>query len=252
MASQTPQTPPRFQRARSFLLYAFGISILLHILLGPLFTRFRPPEVAKEQVEKVSVTKRIVVQVPTPPPPPPPTPKPTPPPTPPPKATAKPPPAPAAKLKVEPPKTHTQTVSGPSEPVAPPAQGNANGAPGGTGSGNGSGGNGVAPGFSTAPPPPPPTKPPCANPNVPPKTLSAYAPDTPDIARQQGITGTVEVKVDLNEKSQILGVSIYKTANPLLNKAAMDAAKQSKFQTEIQNCSPIASSYRYIVDFQAE
>lgn len=250
MASQTPGTPPRFQRARSFLLYAFGISILLHVLFGPLFTHFKPPEAAKEQVEKVSVTKKVVVIVPTPSPPP----KPTPPPTPPPKATPKPPPkpAPAQKLKVTPPKTHAQTVQGPTEQVAPPAQGNANGAPGGTGNGTGAGGNGNAPGFSTAPPPPPPTKPPCANPNVPPKTLSAYAPDTPDIARQQGITGTVEVKVDLSEKSQILNVSIYRTANALLNKAAMDAAKQSKFQTEIQNCSPIASSYRYIVEFQAE
>ncbi len=247
MASQSPGTPPRFQRGRSFLLYAFGISILAHILIGPLIARWKAPDVSQEQIQKVSLIKKVAIVVPTPSPPP----QPTPPPTPRPKITQPPPPAPAAKLKVEPPKTHTQTVQGPTEQVAPPAQGNANGAPGGSGSGNGAGGTGIGPGFSTAPPPAP-TKPPCANPQVAARTVNAVAPDTPDIARQQGITGNVEVKVDLNEKSQVTGVSIYKTANHLLDKAALDAAKGSRFQTAIENCQPIASSYRFVVEFQSE
>jgi protein TonB len=121
--------------------------------------------------------------------------------------------------------------------------------PGGTGSGSGTGN---APGFSTAPPPPPPTPPACPRPQVPARTVNAVAPDTPDIARQQGVTGNVEVKVDLNEKSQVTSVSIYKTANHLLDKAALDAARGSRFQTAIENCQPIASSYRFVVEFQAE
>jgi periplasmic protein TonB len=247
MASRSPIRPPRHERARSFLLYAFALSILAHVVIGPLVARWKQPDATKEQLEKVSVTRKIAVVVPTPSPPPTP-PPPTPPPTP--KPTKRPPPpAPAAPLKIQPPKTHAQTVQGPTEQVAPPAQGNANGAPGGTGNGTGPGGNGT--GVASAPPAPP-TKPPCANPQVPARTLSVTAPETPDIAKQQGITGNVEVKVDLNEKSQVTNLSIFKSANHLLDRAALDAAKGSKFQTAIENCQPIASSYRFIVEFQAE
>jgi TonB family protein len=251
MVSPSP-APPVHRRVRSFLLYAFAISIALHMIIGPLIARWRQPEQVKEQVEKVSVTRRVVVNVPTPSPPPSPTP--SPPPTPTPKPTKPPPPKPAARLKIAPPKTKTQTVNAPVEPAAPPAtSGSENGAPNGTSAGtSGGSGNGNGNGTASAAPVVAATRPPCANPNVPPKTLNAVAPDTPDIARQQGITGVVEVKVDLNEKSQITGVSIYRSPNPVLNKPAMDAAKASKFQTEVQNCLPLASSYLYRVEFQSE
>lgn len=263
MSSQAPGPGPHRQ-VRSFLLYAFGISIALHVLLGPLLVRWREPETQHETVTKVSVTKRIAVVVPTPPPPPTPTPPPRPTPTPPPKQTPKPKaktqPPKAAHLLVHTPHTHARTVTGPTEPTLPVQPGTENGNP--LGKGTTGGNQGAATGPSgppapPAPPPPPPTPSPtprlaCANPNVPPKTLNAVAPDTPEIAREQGIVGTVEVRVDLNEKSQIVGISIFRSPNPLLNKAAMDAAKASTFQTEIQNCQPIASSYRYVVEFQSE
>jgi|GEM_PF-477768 len=271
------KTPSRLERARSFLLYAFGISILLHVFLGPLIVRWRQPDLTprEEVVSKVQIERPIAMVVPTPSPPP--TPRPTPiptptqqpthPPTPTPQPTREPAvaskPKPAKRLAIKPPETHAQATNAPVEPAAPPAQGSTNGVPGGTGSGtapgNGSGtgngngnGSGTGTGTGVGSATPMPTKPACANPEVPAKTITAVAPDTPEIAREQGITGNVEVKVDLNEKSQITGVSIYKSANHLLDKAALDAARASKFQTAIENCQPIASSYRFVVEFQSE
>jgi len=37
-----------------------------------------------------------------------------------------------------------------------------------------------------------------------------------------------------------------------LNKAAIDAAQRSRFQTEIKNCKPQASKYVFIVEFQSQ
>lgn len=242
------QPPPKRQQVRSFLLNAFAISIALHVLFGPFIAHWKAPDTEKEQVQKVAITKQIKVVVPTPPPP---TPKPTPTP-PPPKVT----PTPhqvtqAKKLKVNIPKTKSVSASGPSENTVQQSQGDENGAP----QGQATAGSGTAAGPTGPPATPAPTPvptPACAHPQVPPATITAVAPDVPEIARQQGIQGRVQVRVDLNEQSKIVGVSIYSSPNPLLNKAAMDAARQSTFRTEVQNCQPIASSYLYIVDFQSQ
>lgn len=56
------------ERVKSFLGWAFVLSILLHFLLIPLLPELsKPPE--SKTVEKVSVTKKIRIKVPTPPPP---------------------------------------------------------------------------------------------------------------------------------------------------------------------------------------
>ena len=107
---------------------------------------------------------------------------------------------------------------------------------------------------TTAPTPvPTPTPLACANPNVPPRTLSAYLPETPAIAQQQGIQGTVEVIVSLDEASkQVAAPVVRRSANKVLEKAAVDAASKSRFQTEIKNCKPLASKYVFVVEFQSQ
>jgi TonB family protein len=102
-----------------------------------------------------------------------------------------------------------------------------------------------------APPTPEPTKPPsCANPNVEATTTNAVAPDTPPIAQQQGITGVVNVVIELDANSKIVGTpTIQSSPSQLLNAAAIKAAEESTFRTEIKNCQPVASKYLFAVEF---
>src|SRR5437870_5653114 len=85
-------------------------------------------------------------------------------------------------------------------------------------------------------PTPPPTPATCARPNVPATTLRAVEPDTPQIAQQQGISGTVQVIVSLDSSSHVTGTRIQTSPSAVLNSAALSAARQSTFQTEIRDC----------------
>jgi TonB family protein len=89
-------------------------------------------------------------------------------------------------------------------------------------------------------------------PNADARTINAAQPETPAIAQQQGITGTVVVLVTLDENSKLVDAKIAKTASPLLNNAALQAARQSTFKTRIVACKPVADSYNFIVDFQSQ
>lgn len=247
MATNTPAGPPVTERAKNFLLYGFLISIALHLLFGP-FVRFKHTQTEEEAPQHVTLTK-----VPTPPPTPPPTPtpKPTPPPTPPPKSTPPPnTPAPQQpKLKINTLKT-TKTNSTTTEQANQYTTGNTEGQL----QGKGTGPPVSAPPATAAPPPPPPTPTPkaCARPNIPPSTLRAVEPDMPAMAQQQGITGDVTVDVSLDEASHITGATVESSPSKILNNAALSAARQSTFQTEIKDCKPIAATYRFVVTFASQ
>jgi TonB family protein len=77
-------------------------------------------------------------------------------------------------------------------------------------------------------------------------------PDTPAKAQQQGIQGTVQVSVSLNVDSQVVGACVQTSPSALLDNAALAAARQSTFQTEIRDCKPIAADYIYPVDFTSQ
>jgi hypothetical protein len=89
----------------------------------------------------------------------------------------------------------------------------------------------------------------CARPNVAATTLHAVEPDTPPMAQQQGITGTVQVVVSLDATSHVTGTRIQSSPSALLNWAALSAARQSTFLTEIRDCKPIAADLIFTVDF---
>jgi TonB family protein len=248
--NNSPQPVVTADRARNFLVYGFAISIVLHLVLGP-FVKFERTQVTEDQPQKVTV-----VRVPTPPPTPPPTPtpKPTLPPTPPPKATPPPQQTPAPqqpKIKINTAKTESKSNSGPTEATNKYTQGNTQGIPQGQGT--------AAPSTAAPAPPAPPTQAPtpkptptpqsCARPNVAATTIRAVEPDTPAMAQQQGISGTVQVIVSLDEQSHILSTSIGSSPSAVLNQAALSAARQSTFQTEIRDCKPIAAKYLFSVDF---
>ena len=74
----------------------------------------------------------------------------------------------------------------------------------------------------------------------------------PAMAQQQGITGDVTVLVSLDEGSHITSSSIESSPSKILNSAALSAARQSTFQTEIRDCKPIAATYRFVVTFASQ
>jgi len=253
MSAKPPQAPrsPLRERTQNFLLYGFVISIVLHLIVGPFIQFHRPPD-APERIETVRVDK-----MPTPPPTPKPTPPPTPPPTPTPPPNTPPPatphPQPPQQIKINTLKQSSKAEGGPAELGNTHVEGSTQGVPQGVPSGIPTQAPTAPPATPAPPPPPTPTPLACANPNVPPKTVSAYTPETPPIAAQQGITGEVSVVVSLDENSkQVVPPVVQRSPSNLLNKAAIDAARQSRFQTEIKNCKPQASKYLFIVEFQSQ
>ena len=253
MASNSaPQPPvPTAERAKNFLAYGFALSIVLHLIGGP-FLKFEKTHAEEDQPQKVTV-----VRVPTPPPTPPPTPTPhpTPPPTPPPKQTPPPQQTPAPqqpKIKINTQKTESKSNSGPQETTNKYTTGNTQGIP----QGQGTAAPSTAPPATPAPAPPTPKPTPtpqsCARPNVAATTLRAIEPDTPAMAQQQGISGTVQVVVSLNADSKVTGTRVQSSPSAVLNSAALSAARNSTFQTEIRDCKPIAADYIFSVDFSSQ
>jgi outer membrane biosynthesis protein TonB len=255
-AQRPPQAPPsNVERAKNFLLYGFAISIVLHLLLGP-FVKFERTKTTEETPQKVTV-----VHVPTPPPTPPPTPtpKPTLPPTPPPKSTPPPQQTPAPqqpKIKINTEKTSSKSNSGPTEETNKYKTGNTQGIPQGIGTSAPASAPPATPAPATPPPTPTPKPTPtpasCARPNVAASTIRAVEPDTPPMAQQQGITGDVQVVVSLDVNSHVTSTHVQSSPSVVLNNAALQAARQSTFQTEIKDCKPVAADYIFTVSFTSQ
>jgi protein TonB len=259
MAVVQPTTPApqgTGQRVRSFLGWAFVLSILIHAVTL-LFINPNHQEAKKEEAEKVSVSKKVTVKPPTPPPPTPTPPPPTPPPkqTPPPVKQTNPPPQP--KLKINPPKTTSKSDKSSSEQkYVAPAVGNENGNPNGTANSAPPAPPATGIPATPAPTPAPPTptpKPQCANPNMSATTTNAVEPDYPEMAKEQGAEGSTQVQVSLDASGNILSATVYKSAgNALLDQAAIAAAKASKYTPEIVNCVKTAGTYIFRADFTGQ
>lgn len=231
------------ERVRSFMLWAFAISLLVHFFVLPLFPRLNQHH-EDQEVEKVSVTKKIVVKVPTPPPPTPTPPPPTPPPksTPPPKQQQQPQP----KLKVNVPKTtsnNSSTTSTESKYVAPKS-GSESGVPQGTVASAA-----PAPAAPAAPPGTP--KPACKTPYQDATVVQQAQPEYPDSAREQGLGEVqVAVKVTIGPSGNLVDASVSQSAgNMALDQAALAAARQSTYAPKIVNCQPEQGDYLFRVTF---
>jgi protein TonB len=262
MSVQQPPNPAPVpaspvQKTRSFIFWAFLISLALHFVAAP-FVRLHATDSEKEKVEKVSLSKKIKVVVPTPPPPTPTPPPPTPPPkqTPPPVKQTNPPPQPKLKLNV--PKSTTHSGPSTESKYVPPPKGSENAVPNGTEATGKVVAASTAPPATPAPTPPPtptPTpKPECANPNMPATVKgTAVEPDYPEMAKQQGAVGTTEVKVTLDAGGSVTDTTVYKSAgNPSLDQSALKAARATAYVPEIVNCVKTAGSYIFSASFTGE
>jgi outer membrane biosynthesis protein TonB len=226
---------------RNFLAYGIVISIALHALLLP-FVRAE-----KTLAEEPPPDPMIVDRIPTPPP----TPRPTVPPTPAPRDTPHTPPSQPAQMRIVPPHTDHRS-GGTSERANAHPDGDPNAQPTGAGTAVPAAGDGAATPAATPAPRPTPTPLSCARPEVPATTLRPAVPETPPMAQQQGIFGTVQIVVSLDAQSRIVATRVASSPSALLNAAALAAARGSQFRTGIHNCEPVAADYIFSVEFTAQ
>ena len=223
-------------RVRSFLGWAFVLSIAIHFLLAPVFPRLNQ-RTEEQEVEKVSVTKKIIVKVPTPPPP-----TPTPKPTPQPQTTAPPQQKPQPQLKIN--VVHTTSKSSTSSSqnrYVAPKSGTEQGVPQGQGT--------AAPSQATAPPGTP--KPACRNPYQDATVVQQAQADYPESARDLGMGEvTVQVQVTIAPSGALIGTRIFQSGgNMAFDRAAMAAARESSYSPKVVNCEPVTGDYIFKVTF---
>jgi len=84
----------------------------------------------------------------------------------------------------------------------------------------------------------------CSEPDVAAHVITPITPDTPELARQEGLSGVTEVRVDLGADGQVESVSIYRTSgSTLLDAAALRAAKASRYAPSQHACQSLSGSY---------
>jgi TonB family protein len=72
----------------------------------------------------------------------------------------------------------------------------------------------------------------------------------PTIAEQEDASGIAQVKIDLTSAGKLAGASIFASSgNPILDQAALQSARMTRFTSEVANCKHVAGSYLYQVEF---
>jgi TonB family protein len=76
------------------------------------------------------------------------------------------------------------------------------------------------------------------------------APSYPDIAREQGATGTASVLVRVAPDGSSTGTDIVTSSgNPALDGSALNAARATNYRGAIFDCEPVADSYIFRAEF---
>jgi TonB family protein len=89
----------------------------------------------------------------------------------------------------------------------------------------------------------------CITPELPTVVWQAVEPDSPVLAQQQRVHGTVRVRVMLDAASHVVGASVIESPSAMLNAAAVAAARRSVYLTARHECKPVPSEYVFAVDF---
>ena len=260
---------PNSRRTARTLAVAFVVSLALHLALVPFLRSIPPARAEKPQRPQIISLEEPRAR---------PTPKPTTPPTP------KPTMLPTLKPERTPRVVQTSAPTSSSKRaafVAPrrsairapravavmppglPGPGTSGAGPANDGVGPGNGGAGTVPGTSgvdpgpvalpptEAPPPTAPEKPNCAKPQVAARVIDTIEPRVPEIAREQHAVGVANVRVDLDDRGSVLGVTVAKSAgSAALDAAALDAARRSTYAAAIVDCRPEGGSYLFRVEFE--
>jgi len=90
----------------------------------------------------------------------------------------------------------------------------------------------------------------CAIADTPASVVFAAEPIMPEIARDLWLSGTTQVRVDLDAAGAVIGASVYRSSGSwMLDAAALAATRASRFAPTVHECAPIAGSYLYTVEF---
>lgn len=89
----------------------------------------------------------------------------------------------------------------------------------------------------------------CAGPDRPVSVLRAAPPDTPPIAQQQRIFGTVKIVVDIAADGSVRAARVGRSPSVILNQAALRAARSSTYRPAVHDCVPVAATYLFGVHF---
>ena len=91
----------------------------------------------------------------------------------------------------------------------------------------------------------------CSAPDVPAHVLVTATAETPEVAQEQGVTGTTQVEVSIDPDGRITATSIYRSSGSrALDDAALAAARQSTYKADVRDCEAVAGSYLFTVVFQ--
>lgn len=78
----------------------------------------------------------------------------------------------------------------------------------------------------------------------------AIEPEYPALAKLEHLTGTSVIRVDLADDGSVVGSYLsVSSGSPLLDQAAIKAAKTMVYAPETQACKPVAGSYAVEVEF---
>jgi len=86
----------------------------------------------------------------------------------------------------------------------------------------------------------------CHVPDAPAKRLEFIKPVGRRLPIARGISGEVEVSVDLNRYGEIENTRVTKSPNGALNAPATALALQFKYQTAVHACEPVAATYLFV------
>lgn len=116
-------------------------------------------------------------------------------------------------------------------------------------------GTGIGPAVGNPPgaaggPPADVATPGCAQPDREARTIDTVQLQAPEIAREQGLTGTAQVEVTLRPDGGVQSVAIYKSSgSTALDDAALAAARQTTYAAARRNCEPVPGSYLFTAEF---
>jgi TonB family protein len=84
-----------------------------------------------------------------------------------------------------------------------------------------------------------------------PAAIADAAPaDLPAIAAGQHVTGITGVLIVLDARGRLTGQSVLASSgNRYLDRAALAAARLSRFRAEVRDCAPVGGTYAFVVDF---
>jgi len=91
----------------------------------------------------------------------------------------------------------------------------------------------------------------CAEPNAPAAIVGTpVQAEYPEIARQQGATGTTEIIVTLDAAGNVVALAILKSAGlAALDQSALRAARATIYRAPTVDCSPVPGRYLFVANF---